>query len=79
MAESSTHSSMSKASGKMIVTQAEVVSVAELKPTNINKPIKVKVFPKWTARNVQALYYIKYFLKFKYTETTMLVGQLEPF
>lgn len=52
MATSSSHDPASKNIGKMITIQPEVVSLAELKPTDINKAIEVKVYRKWTAANL---------------------------
>ncbi|GJT59645.1 hypothetical protein Tco_1003178 [Tanacetum coccineum] len=43
---------LSKAIGKMIVRQSDVLSVGDLKPTDTNKAVKVKVYRKWATRNV---------------------------
>ena len=52
MATSDRDDPLSKNTGKSIVMQPEVVSIAELKPIYMNKPIEVKVYQKWTSKNV---------------------------
>ena len=36
--------------------QPEVVSIADLKPTYMNKAIEVKVYQKWTLENIPRLF-----------------------
>ncbi|GJV38077.1 retrotransposon-related protein [Tanacetum coccineum] len=38
--------------GKMIITEAEVVNVADLRPTDYNKMIEVILYHKWTSKHI---------------------------
>nr|GEX83292.1 filament-like plant protein 7 isoform X1 [Tanacetum cinerariifolium] len=52
IADSSSSSSLSEVTRKMKVTLSETGTVGDLKPTDTNKAIKVRVYRRWTARRM---------------------------